>query len=246
MKKNFLLIIPLLLICCNSESGSDCFKKQGDLQTEQIATEYFTKIDISTGIELVVEQSDSLSVTLEAGKNLIGDIDFEVADGELRVVNRNGCGILRNYHPARVYVKLPELVKIHSGSQYPVRSQGILGFDELLLESGVTVDGQPSALFELKIDNRKLKISDNASSVFRISGSTADLDVSFWSGSGRLEAAELITDEVHFYHRSSNDMIVFPISHASGTLAGTGNLVLKHMPGTLEVEQLYTGHVVYP
>lgn len=242
-----MLMITLIILGCGADSQMDCFKKQGELQTKQISKGEFSKINISTGIELFVAQSDEYSVKIEAGKNFMEDIDFETdGEGELKISNKSNCDLLRNYHSAKVYVTAPDLKKIHSGSQYPVRSQGVLKFPELSLESGVTEDDQPPGLFEVEVDNQKLMIGDNVSSIFKVKGKTQNLDIRFWSGAARFEGENLTADEVHFFHRSSNDIIVRPISLVKGTLAGTGNLVLKNVPETVEVEQLYTGHIVYP
>lgn len=246
MKKTMLLMVLLFSFGCNSGDGSDCFKKQGELTEKQIHAAGSDKIQISQGIELVVKQSDTYSVKVECGKNFIDDIVFSVFEGELIIRNESSCGLLRNYHSAKVVVSTPELKKIYSASQYAVRSQGVLNFPELTLESGGNEGGHPAALFEIQVDNEQLKISDNASSVFKIKGQTKNLDIRFWSGAARFEGGELISEEVHFYHRSSNDIIVSPLELVKGTLAGTGNLVLIQVPANIDVEQLYTGHIVYP
>lgn len=242
-----MLMITLIILGCGADSQMDCFKKQGELKTKQISTGEFSQINISTGIELYVAQSDEYSVKIEAGKNFIDDVDFETdGEGELKISNKSSCKLLRNYHSAKIYVTAPDLKKIHSGSQYPVRSQGVLKFPELELEAGVIEENKPPAFFEFEVDNQRLKIGDNVSSVYKIKGKTQNLDIRFWSGAARFEGENLTANEVHFFHRSSNDIIVRPISLVKGTLAGTGNLVLKNVPETVEVEQLYTGHIVYP
>lgn len=246
MKNLFLISFILFAISCNSDSDIDCFKKQGDLTEKQISTDDFHKIHISLGIELIVSQSENYAIKVEYGKNLIDNIRFEVIDGELKIRNESNCEMLRNYHPAKVFVQTPVLDKIHSGSQYPVKSAGILKFPELMLEAGIIEENQPISYFDVEVDNQKLKINDNVSSIYKVKGKTQYLEIKFWAGANRFEGGELIADEVHFFHRSSNDIIVHPISLVEGKLAGTGNLVLKNIPDTIAIEQLYTGHVVYP
>lgn len=245
MKKGVLFILSCVLLWNCSEGGMDCFQKQGEIITEEISVEFFDKISIATGIELVVKEAEEQEVKIEAGKNLIGDIKVKVENGELKIRNNNGCEMLRNYHPATIYVSTPVLEKIYSSSQYSVRSDGVLTFPELSLESGIIAD-TPLTIFEMEIQNQKITINDNISSVFKIRGSTEYLGVYFWGSNGRLEAENLTAQEVGVYHRSTNDMIVFPVQKVSGIIASTGNLVLKNLPPIVEVEQLYTGHVVYP
>jgi len=250
MKKIVTIFIKLFfcfvgIIGCNSENGSSCFKKQGLLQTKEISVERFSKINISHGIELIVKQANEQSVKLTAGKNFINNIKFEVIDNELKITNKNGCEMFRNYHAAKVYVATDTLEKIYSISQYSVKSEGVLTFPKLHLETGITKEG-PASVFEIQIDNEYLWINENISSVFKISGKTQKLDVFFWGGNGRLEGKNLLAYDVYVNHRSSNDVIVFPVHSITGLIRGTGNVVLKNVPSIIEIEQLYTGHIVYP
>jgi len=250
MKKLATIFIKLFfcfigIISCNSENGLSCFKKQGQLQTKEILVENFSKINISHGIELIVKQSNQQSIQLTAGKNLINNIKFEVADNELKITNENGCEVLRNYHSAKVYVTTPVLEKIYSISQYSVKSDGIFTFSKLHLETGITKEG-PASIFEIQIDNDYLWINENVSSVFKISGKTKKLEVFFWGGNGRLEGENFFADDIYVNNRSSNDMIVYPVNSISGVIRGTGNVILKNVPPIIEIEQIYTGHIVYP
>jgi len=170
---------------------------------------------------------------------------MRVVDNELKITNENGCEMLRNYHSAKVYVTTHTLEKIYSISQYSVKSDGVLTFPKLHIESGISKEG-PASVFEIQIDNEYLWINENVSSVFKISGKTQKLDVSFWGGNGRLEAENFLAYDIHVNHRSSNDLIVFPVNSITGLIRGTGNVVLKNVPPTVEIEQLYTGHIVYP
>ncbi len=238
-------MVSFLILGCNSENEPDCFKKQGDLETQEISVEDFSRIHISEGIELIVKQSDEQSVKLTMGKNLINDIKFEVVDNELKISNLNGCEVLRNTHVAKIYVTTPVLEKVYSSSQYLIKSDGVLTFPNLTLESGI-IEDTPSSVFEIQIDNEILKVNDNVSSVFKVSGNTDKLEIHFWGSNGRFEGENLRAENVYVNHRSTNDMIVFPVQSITGVIRSTGNLVLKNVPPIVEVEQLYTGHIVYP
>jgi hypothetical protein len=239
------IILSFLILSCNSEEGSDCFKKQGEETTKIVEVETFSQISVSEGIELIVKESDEQKVKITAGKNLINDIQFEVVDGILKIEDQNSCGMFRNISIAKVLVETPNLEKIYSATQFTVRSDGILHFPELTLETGIDEE-TASSLFEMQIENETLNINDNVSSVFKISGSTENLNVNFWGANGRLEAENLNANHVDVFHRSTNDMIVKPLETVTGTLYSTGNLVLKNVPPVIEVEELYSGHVVYP
>lgn len=245
MKRILFTFLSILILSCNSEEGSDCFKKQGEKITEVVSVENFSKINISKGIELIVKQSDEQIITITAGKNLIHDINFEVVDGELFVTDKNGCDMFRNLSIVKVYVSTPVLEKIYSASQFSIKSDGVLRFPNLTLESGIVSEDVPSSVFEMEIENESVTVNDNVSSVFKLKGTTNQLTVNFWGSNGRLEAENLISKEINVFHRSTNDMILFPTEKVSGTLYSTGNLVLKNTPPIVEVEMLYSGQVLY-
>jgi len=47
------------------------------------------------------------------------------------------------------------------------------------------------------------------------------------------------------YHRGSNDMIVNPQISLTGELRGTGNLISLNTPPIVEIDQLYTGQLIF-
>lgn len=245
MKNFYYLILSFCILSCNSEEGLDCFKKQGEQITQEISVEFFEKISISDGIELTIKQDTIQAIYLTAGKNLINDIHFKVENGELKISDENGCEILRNTSRAKVYLTTPILQKINSCSQFSIHSDGVLKFPQLELSSGIEEE-TPASIFDLEIENDRLLVNDNVSSVFRITGKTHHLTINFWGSNGRFEGENLKADEVEIFQRSTNDMIVFPIDKIQGKILSTGNVVLKNLPPVVEVEQLFTGHLIYP
>lgn len=243
MKKFLWIFILVCLVGCSEES--DCFKNQGKETIQTMSLETFDRIHIGTGIELTIEQSDEFSIEIKAGENRINRVEAKVENGELKISDLAECQLFRSVNAVKVLVKTPTLERIYSLSQYPTRSQGKLTFPKLALETGLNVDSTPS-IFEFEIENDTLILQDNVATQFKIRGKTQYLEVNFWASAGRLEAAEFQADEIKVFHRSSNDMIVYPKEKIVGKLMSTGNLILKNIPPIVEIEQVYTGHVVYP
>ncbi|NNF20289.1 MAG: DUF2807 domain-containing protein, partial [Flavobacteriaceae bacterium] len=69
--------------------------------------------------------------------------------------------------------------------------------------------------------------------------------VTIAAGDSRVEARELVTSELKINHRGSNDILVFPVNTLSGTLRGTGNVLVYNRPDTVDMEQLFTGKLIY-
>lgn len=234
----------LVLFSCDSENTNDCFQTSGNKITKEFTMENFDKINISQGIELIIKEGLETKVIVESGQNLMNGITAEVVEGQLFLRNSNGCNWVRDYNDTKVYVTTPTLLNVYSSSQFAVKSDEILSFPVLTLQSGM-FSNTASGTFEIEVNCVSLTIEDNKSSYYKISGNTTNLNVNFYDGNARFDGSDLISDKVFCFQRSSNDIIVNPISKISGTIYSTGNIVLKNTPPIIEITQLYQGHLVY-
>jgi len=82
-------------------------------------------------------------------------------------------------------------------------------------------------------------------SSFYITGQTENLYIGFFSGSGRFEGENLTAQNVEVFHRGSNNIIVNPQLSITGALYSTGDLVSVNRPETVEVEEFYTGRLIF-
>lgn len=243
--KSVLFLFLIALISCDSENASDCLQTSGKVILKEFEVENFNKIDISQGIELIIKEGTETKVVVESGQNLMNGITAEVSNGKLFLRNSNGCNLVRDYNDTKVYVTTPTLENVYSASQFAVKSDGILNFPALTLQSGM-FSNTASGTFELEVNSINLTIEDNKSSYFKISGKAINLSVNFYDGNARFDGSNLMSNEVLCFQRSSNDIIVNPINRISGTIYSTGNIVLKNTPPIIEVTQLYQGYLVYP
>lgn len=240
---SFLFLIGLF--SCDSENSNDCFQTSGLTTTKEFTVGNFQRINISQGIELIIKEGPESKVTVQSGQNLINGITAEVSEGQLFLRNSNGCNWVRDYNDTKVYVTTPTLLNVYSSSQFAVKSDGILNFPVLTLQSGIFTN-TASGTFDIELNCASLTIEDNESTYFKISGNVEYLSVNFYDGNARFDGNDLTANEVSVFQRSSNDIIVKPISKISGTIYSTGNVVLKNTPPIIEVTQLYQGHLVYP
>lgn len=239
-----IIIVVQVFTSCSSDTAPDCLKKAGKTIMYDVDVVPFAAIDVAEGIELVIKQGDELKISVETGENLKPDISIYVADNQLYLRNAAGCNWVRDYNSTTVYVTTPYLEKIYSSSQFAVKSEGVLNFPALLLQSGI-FDETASGTFEISINSDFLTVEDNQSCYYKITGSVESLSVNFYAGDARFEGSSLIAQKVAVFHRSSNDIIVNPQQEIRGTLYGTGNLVLKNHPPVVEVERLYKGKLIF-
>lgn len=247
MKKLLYIYTILFVFSCNSEDANDCFQKSGNIIQEEILVASFEKILVNRDITLVLKEGPNFEVTIETGENLLNDVEAVVVDNELRLTDKNNCNYIRDYGITKVFVTAPNVLEIRSSTQYDISSDGVLNYNNLKLLSEDFNDPDSFTVgdFRMEINSQSLRIISNNISSFYISGDTQNLFVDFFSGSGRFEGANLTAQNIDVFHRGSNDMIVNPQLKIEGELRGTGDVISLNNPPIVEVEQYYTGMLIF-
>ncbi len=245
--RKMVYILVIFLFACNSEDANDCFQTSGKIIKQEIDVSSFERIFVNRDIELIIKDAPTYKVTIETGENLINDVTAEISDNQLILTDNNTCNYVRDYGITKVFVEAPNLTEIRTSSQYDVSSEGTINYTSLNLysEDFNVVNAFTVGDFRLSINSENLRISSNNLSFFYIDGTVENLFIGFYAGAGRFEGENLITQDVTVYHRGSNDMIVNPQLSLSGELRGTGNLISVNQPPLVEVEQIYTGQLVF-
>nr|WP_321235846.1 head GIN domain-containing protein [uncultured Psychroserpens sp.] len=248
MKKGLYVILAIVLFSCNGENVPNCFQNAGDLIEKEFEVDVFTEITTFPRIELIVTDAPTQKVTVQTGEYLMDDIDVRVENGRLKLYNNNACNITRDYGITKVFVSAPNLTEIRNGSGFPVRSEGLITYDTLTLisedfneEDAVNTDGN----FYMEVDCNSMTIAVNNLSTVFIDGEVDNLFVGYYSGDARFEGRDLIAQNVDIFQRSSNDMIINAQQSITGEIRSTGDVILVNMPPMVEVEQFYTGRLIF-
>lgn len=247
MKKLIYIFVAVVLFNCNSEHASDCFQITGEIIQQDIIVAPFDRILVNRNIELIIKEGSEHKVVIETGSNLINDVIAIVSEGELILTDNNSCNYVREYAVTKVFVTSPNLTEIRSSTQYDVRSEGVLTYPNLtvLSEDYSVPDSFTNGNFKLEIDNDTFNLVFNNLSNCFISGKTNHLDITFASGTSRFEGAHLIAENVVFWNRSSNDIIVNPQQSIKGTISGTGNVITVTHPPKVDVLEPYKGRLIF-
>ncbi|MFG6686589.1 head GIN domain-containing protein [Mariniflexile sp. HNIBRBA6329] len=247
MKKLIYILISVLMMTCNSENAGDCFQTTGSIVQQEISVSSFSKILVNRDIELIIKEGIEQKVIIETGKNLLNDVEAIVEDGKLILLDNNACNYMRDYGVTKVYVTSPNITEIISSTQYDISSDGVLTYPSLtiLSEDFNAPDSFVSANFKLQLDNDTFRIVFNNLSNCFVSGKTANLNIEFYAGTSRFEGANLIAQNVVFWNRSSNDMIVNPQQSLSGRISGTGNVISVTQPPIVDVQEVYKGRLIF-
>tara|TARA_R110002050_G_scaffold179118_3_gene312372 strand:- start:5568 stop:6329 length:762 start_codon:yes stop_codon:yes gene_type:complete len=250
MTRIYILLIVVLYTSfgCTSENAPECFRKSGKLIREEIVVEDFSKITVFEGVKLVVKQETEQRVEIETGELLRNDVTVEVLDGRLIMRNESGCNLVRDFGLTTVYISSPNISEIRSSTGLLIKSDGVLTYPSLSLLSesyGVpeadTTDGE----FDIEVNNTTVSIVSNGIAYFKIKGATQNFSVNFAAGDSRLEAKELIANDVNVNHRGSNDMLVNPQQSLKGIILGTGDVISYNVPVIVEVTELYKGRLIF-
>ncbi len=247
MKKGIIYIgLLVLFLGCNSESANDCFQTTGDIIQKEIQVADFSEIQIGEGVTLYIAQGDANKVVLETGSNLINDVETTVENGKLVIADHNTCNYVRDYAVTKVYVTAVNITKIINKSQFDVYSEGVLEFENLeLVSEDYNTGGLAVGSFHLQLENEKLVVNFNLISDVYISGSTENLTVNFYSSNSRFEGTNFLATHVNIYHRSSNDILVYPIESINATIVSTGNVIAAHTPEEITVDAPYVGQLIF-
>ncbi|PID68885.1 MAG: hypothetical protein CR968_00565 [Flavobacteriia bacterium] len=206
----------------------------------------FSELIIYTGVKVNIRQSEQHRVVIRASEERINEISVDV-DGETLHIKGEKTGLFSNtYTPVNVTVYTPHLTEVRHSGNHLVYSDDTLSFPSLtLISENYNSDYDNVGDFDLTIDNENLKIISNGISTFEIQGYTAQLEVSYYSGTGQFKGENLIAETVHVFHRGENSIKVYPVESLTGDLYSIGNLEAYHHPPLVDVEIHYTGQLIF-
>lgn len=241
--RKVVVFLSVLVMGCAGEDG--CFSKKGDpvLQTYGLAA--FHTVDIPMNVSVEIVPDDKYMMEIHSFENRIEALSFNVKDSVLVVKNEVSCEMLKSYETAVLKIHTPTLKRIDSRTQFRVFSTQTLHFPNLYLLTSIPNEASASTSFDLKIDNNSIVVEDNQVGFFNLQGKTNLLDVQLYGANGVVKARDLEARAIKLYHRSNQNIELFPVSKMEGTIYSVGNAYLYHKPDTVNVSTLYTGKIYY-
>jgi hypothetical protein len=248
--KKYLCLLVVGLIINSCDRPSECVESSGAIIVKEVTVTNFKKIKVYKGIEVVITQGIDYKIQVEAGENFIDNIEVTQNGDQLIFKDRTSCNWVRSYGTTKVLVTTPELEEVYSKTDRKISSNGVLTFPNLTLISlDKDADGEKGAGigdFVMEVNNQSLTVSNNNVSRFYLSGQTNTANFNFYFGDGRIEAQNLIAQNITVYHRGSNDMIVNPVLNLKGDLYSTGYLISKNHPvNSPQVTAHYNGQLIF-
>jgi hypothetical protein len=242
------LLISCFLFSCNSENVPDCLQNEGELVRQEVTLPSFDKITVFEKVALVLKEGPVQKVEIETGEFLMNEVTATIDGDRLIVRNENGCNLFRDYGVTTVYVISPNITNIRSSTGLLIRSDGVLNYPSLSLISesftnpeNETTDGS----FDLEVSSRTVRITTNGIAYFKLSGTTTDFNVTIAAGDSRIEAENLMAENVVLNHRGTNDILTNPQESIRGVIRGTGDVISFNRPTTVEVEEIFNGRLLF-
>lgn len=243
-----LTFLVVIFSACRGENALDCFQASGDIIREEVTVPNFSRITVFENVTLVLRQGPVQQVVIETGEFLRPEVSAEVEGETLLLRDTNNCNLFREYGNTIIYVTAPNIEQIRSSTGFPIRSEGVLGYDDLLLISesfnnpeAETTDGS----FELEVNTENLNIVANGIAYFKISGASENFNITIAAGDSRIEAEALVAQNVSLNHRGSNNILIDPQQSLTGTIRGTGDVISFNRPPIIDISEIYRGRLIF-
>ena len=197
------LFITLTLASCNANLNlGDGIDGSGNVVTEKRTIEApFTKIDASTGVEVIVEQGATTEVEVEVDDNLMEHIVTRVENGTL-IVKIDGN--INTMESAIVRVSTKTIEGLESSSGATIRSKNTLKGTNLALKSS------SGSTINTDLEYEKVSSESTSGSEIKLSGKALTLDTKSSSGS-EIDAKDLAANEITAQSTSGSNTTVNPI-----------------------------------
>lgn len=197
-----IVLTALLFGSCHLDYNS--IKGSGNITTEnRTISEKFTGIDVSSAIEVTIEQADKTEVIVEADDNLQNTIKIEVKNGKLVISNESFINIRNGTR--KVIVTLPVIENLEASSAATITNINTLKGNQVYIKS--------SSAATINLDSIEMDAIDSNSSsgsTIKLKGLSMKLEATASSGSS-IKCFRLFTNTVIADASSGSDIQVHPI-----------------------------------
>ena len=194
-------ITALLFASCNFNGNS--IEGSGNITKEKrIVQGDFKKVSVSNAIDLVIEQSDSTEITVEADDNLQKEIVTRVENGTLVISCKFSS--FHNITMKKVTVKMPVIDKLEASSASSVQSKNIIHGED------INIEASSASTIDINVESDNITCDSGSGSTINIEGKALKIKTSASSGS-TIDAKKLLANEVHAEASSGASINVHPI-----------------------------------
>lgn len=224
----------LFASCGNSSNFITGIKGSGNITTEtRAANEDFKKIEVSQGIKVIVEQSDSKSITVEADDNLQQHIITKIENGVLIIKSDESYNATET---PLVKVKMPVTNGLSTSSGSELTSLGTL------ITENMDVESSSGSEIKITVEADEIKLESTSGSSIEVNGKALKVTTSSSSGS-TIDAKNLMANEVVSQTSSGSNTSVYPIVKLEAKASSGSTISYHKIPKTISKEENSGGSV---
>lgn len=246
MKKTIIQFSALFFLTILSSCGLDMLNRiEGNnnvITIDRDIDENFTKVRVSTGIELIIDQGNEVSLTVEADENLHEIIITEVEDGKLKIYTEKN---IWKSASKKVYLTVNTLEELKASSGSSIKTSNELNATNLIVGSSsgasvnleikaVNLNSKTSSGASANLDvNATNVVSDSSSgSTMKIKGETSTHETNASSGSS-INAYRLVSKNVTAKVSSGASISVYASENINGRASSGGSISFEGDPKTV-------------
>lgn len=226
---------------CQKTPVLDCFIGTGNIVKEERQLGQFQTIVLKDNMNLILQKSNTNSLVVEAGSNLMGKIVTEVEnDSVLTIRNDNRCNWVRSFdEPLNVYVNFQQLDILEYRSIGNVTNVDTLRVDSLCIDVR-----EGAGKIKLLIKSPLVYCNLHYGTADIVLSGKADLAYVFGDGFGRIDNRDFTVNQVYVTNKSSNDMFLNANLRLGATIENIGNIYYRGNPPEIELQQLSSGQLI--
>ena len=213
----FLLILPMLLSACED---TNCIRGEGAVETRTLNLAPFTRISANGDFRVYITQGATQAVEVKGEPNILDQLRTSVSNNTWEIENRE-C--IRRSEPVEVYITMPVVESLYLNGSGRITGQNAMTADELDVE----VNG--SGKIELNAAATQVRSRITGSGEAVLAGETVRHHINI-SGSGRVEAFELLAENVTVNLSGSGVAEVSASTTLTVDISGSGNVYYKGSP----------------
>lgn len=234
-------MILFLLQSCNKGGVSDCFNNTGEITRVSRDVGEFKTIILHDNVNLIISNSESSFVDVEAGANIIDGIETDLNENSvLTIRNNNSCNWIRSYDkPINVYLGSNSFDSIVYRSIGDISTIDTFNIDVLYFS---IMEGAGSI---------KMKIKTNSIYLSMFAG-TADVELMgkskmtylYSNAFGLIDASNLFSTLAYVNNSSTNNMYVRTSKDLGAIIGGIGDIYYYGDPEYVGLEKTGTGNLI--
>jgi hypothetical protein len=216
-------IVALLFTSC--KHMMDGIEGNGNITKEKrIISESFTKVEVSHGIKLIVEQGESVMVEVETDQNLQKQLITKVENGTLIVKFE---GSINNTNAETVRIRMPKIEGISADSGAEVTSK-----NTLLGNTTIKLEADSGSNIDVVLEYDAIELNADSGAEIKAEGKALKLKTHADSGAN-IDASNLLANEVTSHADSAASTSLHPIVSLNADADSGASIEYNSKPKTI-------------